>query len=37
MLNRNVGRVKNLMGLETWFFIVGRVLLGFGVGILFTR
>ena len=37
MLNWNVGKVKNLTGLEIWFFIVGRVLIGFGVGILFTR
>lgn len=34
MLERNRGRVSNLTGLEIWLFIVGRVLLGLGLGIL---
>ena len=29
MFERNKARVKNLTGLEIWFFIVGRVLAGF--------
>lgn len=37
MLNWNVGKVKNLTGVEIWFFIIARVLIGFGAGILFTR
>jgi hypothetical protein len=34
MLERNRSRVQNLTGLEIWLFIVGRVLVAFGVGIL---
>ncbi len=34
MLERNRRRVQNLTGLEIWFFIVGRVLLAFGLGVL---
>jgi len=34
MLERNRSRVQNLTGLEIWFFILGRVLLAFGLGIL---
>lgn len=37
MFERNRARVRNLTGLEIWLFIVGRVLLGFGLGILVTR
>jgi len=37
MFERNKARVKNLTGLEIWFFIVGRVLAGFGLGILAAR
>ena len=34
MLNWNGERIKNLTGAEIWLFIVARVLLGFGVGVL---
>jgi hypothetical protein len=34
MLERNRSRVQNLTGLEVWFFILGRVLLAFGLGVL---
>jgi hypothetical protein len=34
MLNWNTKRIKNLTGAEVWLFIVARVLLGFGVGVL---
>ena len=34
MLERNRSRVQNLTGLEIWFFILGRVLLAFGLGVL---
>jgi hypothetical protein len=34
MLERNRSRVQNLTGLEIWFFILGRVLLAFGFGVL---
>jgi hypothetical protein len=34
MLEGNRRRVQNLTGLEIWFFIIGRVLLAFGLGVL---
>ncbi len=34
MLEQNRSRVQNLSGLEIWLFIIGRVLVGFGLGIL---
>jgi hypothetical protein len=34
MLDSNAERVKRLTGAEIWLFIVARVLLGFGVGLL---
>jgi hypothetical protein len=37
MLNWNVRKVKNLTGTEIWLLIIGRVLAGFGLGILGVR
>jgi hypothetical protein len=37
MLNWNVGKVKNLTGTEVWLFIIARVLVGFGPGVLAVR
>ena len=37
MLNWNAERVKKLTGTEIWLFIIARVVLGFGVGVLSTR
>jgi hypothetical protein len=37
MLNWNTGRVKSLTGAEIWLFIVARVLIGFGFGVLSVR
>jgi hypothetical protein len=37
MLNWNAERIKNLTGAEIWLFISGRVLIGFGIGILCAR
>lgn len=37
MLKWNKGRVKNLTGTEIWLFIVARVLIGFGLGVLGVR
>ena len=34
MLESNRSRVKGLTGLEIWFFIIGRVLIAFGIGAL---
>ena len=34
MLEANRSRVQNLTGLEIWLFIIGRVLVAFGLGIL---
>ena len=34
MLQGNRNRVQNLSGLEIWLFIIGRVLVGFALGIL---
>jgi len=34
MLDWNAGKVRNLAGTEIWLFIVARVLVGFGLGIL---
>ena len=34
MLEGNRRRVQNLTGLEIWFFILGRVLVAFGLGVL---
>ena len=33
LLSWNAQRVKNLTGVEIWLFIVARILLGFGVGV----
>jgi hypothetical protein len=33
ILDRNRRKVQNLTGLEIWFFIVSRVLVGFGLGV----
>lgn len=35
MLDWNRSRVQNLTGTEIWLFIVGRVLVGFGLGVYF--
>jgi hypothetical protein len=37
MLNRNAGKVKSLTGTEIWLFIIARVLVGFGFGVLGVR
>ncbi|HEY1424461.1 MAG TPA: hypothetical protein VGF20_13490 [Candidatus Acidoferrum sp.] len=37
MLNWNAKKVKNLTGTEIWLFIVARVLIGFGAGVLGVR
>jgi hypothetical protein len=37
MLNWNAGKVKNLTGTEIWLFIVSRVLVGFGLGVIGVR
>jgi hypothetical protein len=37
MLEWNRAKVKNLTGLEIWLMIVGRVLVGFGFGVLAVR
>ena len=37
MLNWNAGKVKNLTGMEVWLFIVSRVLVGFGLGVMGVR
>jgi hypothetical protein len=37
MLNWNAGRVKGLTGWEIWLFIIARVLIGFGIGVLCVR
>lgn len=37
MLNWNAGKVKSLTGLEIWFFITARFLIGFGLGALSAR
>jgi hypothetical protein len=37
MLNWNAGKVRNLTGTEIWFFIVGRVLVAFGIGVMGVR
>jgi len=34
MLESNRSRVQGLTGLEIWFFIIGRVLVAFGIGAL---
>jgi hypothetical protein len=34
MLKWNAGKVRNLSGTEIWLFIVARVLVGFGLGVL---
>jgi F0F1-type ATP synthase assembly protein I len=34
MLKWNAEKVKNLTASEIWFFLVARVLIGFGVGVL---
>jgi hypothetical protein len=37
MLNWNAKKVQNLTGSEIWFFILGRVLVAFAMGILLTE
>lgn len=37
MLSWNAGKVKNLTGAEIWLFIIARVLVGFGLGVLGIR
>ena len=37
MLEWNWAKVRNLTGLEIWLMIIGRVLAGFGFGILAVR
>ena len=37
MLEWNVGKIKNLTGLEIWSFIIARVLIGFGLGAMTVR
>ena len=37
MLNWNQKNVQNLTGTEIWFFILGRVLVAFAIGILITQ
>jgi Ca2+/Na+ antiporter len=37
MLNWNASKVKNLTGAEIWLFIVSRVLIAFGAGVLFAQ
>jgi hypothetical protein len=37
MLNWNASKVKNLTGAEIWLFIVGRVSVAFGLGVLAAR
>jgi hypothetical protein len=37
MMNWNAGKVKGLTGTEIWLFIIARVLVGFGVGVLGLR
>lgn len=34
MLSWNKGKVANLTGMEIWLFIVGRVLVAFGIGVM---
>jgi hypothetical protein len=37
MLNWNAGKVRSLTGTEIWLFIIGRVLVAFGLGVLAVR
>jgi hypothetical protein len=37
MLNWNAGKVRSLTGGEIWLFIIGRVLVAFGLGVLGMR
>jgi hypothetical protein len=37
MLKWNAAKVKNFMGTEVWLFIIARVLIGFGLGVLAAR
>jgi len=37
ILKWNAGKVKNLTGTEIWLFIIARVLVGFGVGVIATQ
>jgi hypothetical protein len=37
MLTWNIGEIKALTGTEIWLFIVARVLVGFGAGVLGVR
>jgi len=37
MLNWNAKKVQKLTGTEIWFFILGRVLVAFAIGILVTE
>ena len=33
MLKWNAAKVKNLTGVEIWLFIIARLLIGFGIGV----
>jgi len=37
MLKWNAAKVKNFTGTEVWLFIIARVLVGFGLGVLAAR
>jgi hypothetical protein len=37
MLKWNKEKVKNLTGTEIWLFIIARLLIGFGIGVLGAR
>jgi len=37
MLKWNAAKVKNLTGVEIWLFIIARVFVGFGLGVLATQ
>ncbi len=37
VLNWNAAKVKNLNRMEVWLFIIARVLVGFGLGVLAVR
>jgi hypothetical protein len=37
ILNWNSSKVKNLTGTEIWLFIIARLLIGFGVGVVACR
>jgi hypothetical protein len=37
MLKWNAAKVKNFTGIEIWLFIIARMLIGFGLGVLAVR